>query len=87
MRQQHYKSKAEMWICASHSYFQLYEDLWHHATVLCINVWLVGDRLFGAPSKSVPGARAPLALPKGQHWSIEYGHEFIFCSKEQLKIW
>jgi hypothetical protein len=34
--------------------------------VLCINVWLVGDRLFGAPSKSAPRARALLAPPKGR---------------------
>jgi hypothetical protein len=33
------------------------------------NVWPVGDRLFGVPSKSAPGARAPLAPPKGQPWS------------------
>jgi hypothetical protein len=32
--------------------------------VLRINVWPVGDRLFGAPSKSAPGARAPLDPPK-----------------------
>jgi hypothetical protein len=31
-------------------------------------VWPVGDRLFGVSSKSAPGARAPLAPPKGQHW-------------------
>jgi hypothetical protein len=34
--------------------------------VLLINVWPVGDRLFGAPSKSAPGARAPLAPSKGR---------------------
>jgi hypothetical protein len=34
--------------------------------VLRINVWPVGDRLFGAPSKSAPGERAPLAPPKGR---------------------
>jgi hypothetical protein len=31
-------------------------------------VWSVGDRLFGAPSNSATGARAPLAPPKGQDW-------------------
>jgi hypothetical protein len=62
MRQQRYRGKAEM----SHAYFQLYRDLWRRATVLCINMWLGGDRLFGAPSKSVPGTRALLAPPKGQ---------------------
>jgi hypothetical protein len=36
--------------------------------VLRINVWPVGDCLFGAPSKSAPGARAPLAPPKGRPW-------------------
>jgi hypothetical protein len=36
--------------------------------VLRINVWPVGDRLSGAPSKSAPGARAPLAPPKGRPW-------------------
>jgi hypothetical protein len=40
----------------------------HHATVLRIAVWPVGDYLFGAPSKSAPGARAPLAPPKGRPW-------------------
>jgi hypothetical protein len=50
-------------ICASHAYFQLYRDLRLHVTVLHINVWLGGDCLFGAPSKSAPGARAP---PKGR---------------------
>src|SRR5215510_3127185 len=34
---------------------------------LRVNVWPVGDRLFGAPLKLAPGARAPLAPPKGQH--------------------
>jgi hypothetical protein len=29
-------------------------------------VWPVSDRLFGAPSKSATGARAPLAPPKGR---------------------
>jgi hypothetical protein len=48
--------------------FQLFRDLRHHATVLRINVWPVGDRLFGAPSKSASEARAPLAPPKGRHW-------------------
>jgi hypothetical protein len=53
-------------IWASHAYCQLYRDLQHHATVLRINVWPGGDRLFGASSKSAPGARAPLAPPKDQ---------------------
>jgi hypothetical protein len=34
--------------------------------VLRINVCPVGDRLFGALSKSAPGARARLAPPKGR---------------------
>jgi hypothetical protein len=29
-------------------------------------VWPVGDLLFGAPSKSAPWVRAPLAPPKGR---------------------
>jgi hypothetical protein len=34
--------------------------------MLRINVWPVSDCLFGAPSKSAPVARAPLAPPKGR---------------------
>jgi hypothetical protein len=34
--------------------------------VLRVNVWPVGDRLFGAPSKLAPGARASLAPTKGR---------------------
>jgi hypothetical protein len=30
----------------------------------------VGDRHFGAPSKSAPGARAPLSPPKGRPWVL-----------------
>jgi hypothetical protein len=41
--------------------------------VLRINVWPVGDRLFGAPSKSAPGTRAPLAPPKGRPCSLYLG--------------
>jgi hypothetical protein len=37
----------------------------HDATVLRINVWPVGDCLFGAPSNSAPGARAPGAEFEG----------------------
>jgi hypothetical protein len=49
------------------SFVSLFVCKWgnHSATMLRINMWPVSDRLFGAPSKSVPGARAPLAPPKG----------------------
>jgi hypothetical protein len=63
MRQQRYSRQNLNVICASHAYFQLSRYLWHHATVLHINVWLGGDRLLGAPLKSAPGAKAPLAPP------------------------
>jgi hypothetical protein len=58
----------------------------HHTTVLRINVWPVGDCLFGAPSKSAPRARAPLAPPQGRPWLLPiiikiFNHESRpFCS-------
>jgi hypothetical protein len=45
-------------ICATPAYFQLYRDLQHHATVLRINVWPGGDRLFDAQGKGPTQRRA-----------------------------
>jgi hypothetical protein len=40
--------------------------------MLRINVWPAGDCLFGAPSKSAPGARVPLAPLKRPAVSLRY---------------
>jgi hypothetical protein len=70
-------------ICVSHAYFQLSRYLQRHATVLRINEWPVGDRLFGAPSKSAPGASAPLAPPKA---STEYAYIFGSSKPDQTDL-
>jgi hypothetical protein len=56
--------------------------------VLRINVWPVGDCLFGAPSNSAPGARAPLAPPKGRpcFWHPYHLHVPIVLKSGTLNI-
>jgi hypothetical protein len=56
-----------------------------HAIVLRINVWPVGDCLFGALSKSAPGARVPLAPPKGRPWS-QWKAWYIFIMMMMMMI-
>jgi hypothetical protein len=48
-----------------------------------INVWPGGDCLFGAPSKSAPGARAPLAPPKSRPWSYVTVYKLAVISKSR----
>src|SRR5215475_14043678 len=48
---------------------------------LRVNVWPVGDRLFAAPLKSAPGARTPLAPPKGRPCLATKGHSVLVITR------
>jgi hypothetical protein len=67
MRQQRYGDKAEMCsVRAMHTFSctEICGTMLQRYVLTCGRPG--GDRLFGAPSKSAPGARAPGAPPKGR---------------------
>jgi hypothetical protein len=76
MRQQRYGGKAEMWsVRAMHTFScpEISSAMLQCYVLTCGRAG--GDRLFGAPSKSAPGARAPLAPPKGRPWVRSTEHK------------